>query len=228
MPASHSRSPQEIDPTNQGCPAGPTVLVPNSVIALIPPATQCWGWEMPGTPSRARGVWWGGLRKGPLPRLLPPRSSPSKPARGSLLGYLGPQASVPQAELWGAPLAQKAGGGHDAVGPAGPQVEGVLAQLARLVGACWEAGFTWLPPGQPHCPACSPLWRRFLLCWRGSRSRRLCSWAWASPPRPPPGPCCAYCLFHRIADHRLQTTGLWGPLTGEETDAILSPLLPFL
>lgn len=76
-----------------------------------------------------------GLRKGPLPWLLPSRSSPFKPARGSLPGYLGPQATVPQAELWGAPLAQKAGGGHDAVGPARPQVEGVLTQLAGPAGA---------------------------------------------------------------------------------------------
>lgn len=89
---------------------------------------------MPGTPSRAGGVWGSGLRKGPLPRLLPPRSSSSKPALGFLPGYLGPQATVPQAELWGASLAQKAGGGHNAIGPAGPQVEGVLAQLARLAG----------------------------------------------------------------------------------------------
>lgn len=31
-------------------------------------------------------------------------------------GYLGPQTTVPQVQLWGSPLAQKAGGRHGAVG----------------------------------------------------------------------------------------------------------------
>lgn len=54
---------------------------------------------------------------------------------GSLQGYLGPQATMPQVQLWGAPLTQKAGGGHNTMGLAGPQVEGVLDQFSRLTDA---------------------------------------------------------------------------------------------
>lgn len=54
---------------------------------------------------------------------------------GSLQGYLGTQTTVPQVELWGAPLAQEAGGRHDIVGLARPQVEGILNQFSKLMGA---------------------------------------------------------------------------------------------
>lgn len=69
------------------------------------------GWAQEG------GYSHGCCLSGPLPPDL---------ALGSLQGYLGPQATVTQVQLWCAPLAQKAGGGHNAVGLARPQVEGVL------------------------------------------------------------------------------------------------------
>lgn len=68
---------------------------------------------------------------GPLPWLLTPKFSPSKPGPGSLQGYLGPQATMPQVQLWGASLVQKAGGKHNAMGPARPQGEGVLDQFSK-------------------------------------------------------------------------------------------------
>ena len=81
------------------------------------------------------GEYVDGLRKGPLPWLLLPGPCLPSLAPGSLQGYLGPQTMVLQVELWGAPLVQKAGSRHDAVGPARPQVEGVLAQFSKLMGA---------------------------------------------------------------------------------------------
>lgn len=175
-------------------------------------------------------MWWGGLRKDPSPGCCLPGPRPPSLPEGPSWGTWGPRPQeLPQAELW-ALLGHESRSGHDAVGPAGPQVEGVLAQLARLVGACWEAGFTWLPPGQPHCPACSPLWGQFPPVLAGITVPPL---VWLGLGLPPPYPgtlLCTYCLFHQdYPDHKItQTTGLWGPLTGEETDAILSPLLPFL
>lgn len=65
-----------------------------------------------------------------LPRLLPPSL-----ALRSLRGYLGPQATVPQVQLWVTPLAQKTGGRHNAVDPARPQVEGLPDQFSKPVGA---------------------------------------------------------------------------------------------
>lgn len=55
--------------------------------------------------------------------------------QGPLQGYLGPQATVPQVQLWGSPLAQKAGNGHNTVGLARPQVEGILDRFSELLGA---------------------------------------------------------------------------------------------
>lgn len=102
--------------------------------ALIPPVTRCEG----GTclaQSKARecvgqaqegGYTHGCCLPGPVPTSLAPRS---------LQGYLGPQATVPQVQLWGSPLAQKAGNGHDTVGPARPQVEGILERFSEPMGA---------------------------------------------------------------------------------------------
>lgn len=56
-------------------------------------------------------------------------------APGSLQGYLGPQATVPQVQLWGATLAQEAGGRHNTMGLARSQVEGVLGQFSRPTDA---------------------------------------------------------------------------------------------
>lgn len=83
------------------------------------------GWDMPGTGS-GRGYTHGCCLPGPGPTSLAPTS---------LQGYLGPQATVPQIQLWGCPLAQKAGNGHGTVGPARPQVEGVLDQFSEPMGA---------------------------------------------------------------------------------------------
>lgn len=145
-----SGSPQEIDPTNQGVPCRPHSPCTELCHSPDPTFHSVWGLGDAWDPSRGAREC-GGVGSGWDPpqaaasQVLALQASPG----GSLLGYPNSQASVLQAELWGAPLAQKAGGGHDAVGPAGPQVEGVLAQLARLVGACWEAGFTCSSPASP-------------------------------------------------------------------------------
>lgn len=115
--------------------AGFPALILNPVIAPILPVTQMWGMGRSWHRERSRNAW-DGLQEGSytngysLLRLLPPSL-----ALGSLQGYLRPQATVPQVQLWVAPLAQKAGGGHDSVDPARPQVEGVLDQFSKPMGA---------------------------------------------------------------------------------------------
>lgn len=105
--------------------AGSPALVLNSVIGLIPPVTQMWG--VRGTWQRKARECVGWAQEGGYSHgfCLPGPLAPDL-ILGSLQGYLGPQATVTQVQLWCASLAQKAGGGHDAVGLARPQVEGVL------------------------------------------------------------------------------------------------------
>lgn len=65
-----------------------------------------------------------------LPGPFPPSLTPGSPQ-----GYLGAQATVLQVQLWGVPLAQKAGGGHNPIGLARPQVESILDQFSRPMDA---------------------------------------------------------------------------------------------